>query len=82
MQPLEAPAVHTDLAALAALAVADQHRAALLVEVDLGQRERFLDAQAGAPEHNDQTRARAPWTPSPAWRMTATISSTGGGSAG
>jgi hypothetical protein len=30
-------------------------RSALLVEVDLGQRERFLDAQASAPQHDDQT---------------------------
>jgi hypothetical protein len=50
-QLLEAPLVHADLAALAALAVADQQRSAVLVEVDLGQRERFSDAQAGAPQH-------------------------------
>jgi hypothetical protein len=48
------PVVHADLAAAAALATADEHCAAAGVEVSLGERERFVDAQPGAPEHNDQ----------------------------
>ena len=52
-QLLPAPLVHADLAAAPALAVADQDRSAAAVEVVLGERERFLDAQPGAPEHDD-----------------------------
>ena len=48
------PVVHADLAAAAALAAADEHCAAAGVEVGLGERERFVDAQPGAPEHDDQ----------------------------
>ena len=48
------PVVHADLAAAPALAAADEHRAAARVEVGLGERERFVDAQPGAPEHHDQ----------------------------
>ena len=58
-QVLPAPVVHADLAPTAALAVADQQRAAPGVEVVLCERERFVDAQAAAPEHDDQ-RAQAP----------------------
>ena len=58
-QLLPAPLVHAELAAFAALAVADQQRAAPGVEVVLCERERFVDAQAAAPEHDDQ-RAQAP----------------------
>jgi hypothetical protein len=43
------PLVHADLAATAALAVADQQRPAARVEVVLRERERFLDAEPGAP---------------------------------
>ncbi len=79
---LQAPFVHADLAAAAALAVADQDRAAARVEVALGERERLLDPQPGAPQTTITARSRAPWRSSPAWRITATISSTVGGSAG
>ena len=48
------PVVHTDFAAAAALAAADEDRAAAGVEVSLGERERFVDAQPGSPEHDDQ----------------------------
>jgi hypothetical protein len=48
------PVVHADLAAPAALAAADEQRSAARVEVGLGERERLVDAQAGAPEHDDQ----------------------------
>jgi hypothetical protein len=42
---LPAPAVHADLAALAALAAAHQDRPAGTVKVALGERERFADPQ-------------------------------------
>jgi len=48
-----APAVHADLAALAALPVPDQHGTAAAVQIAFGQRERFADPQSGAPEHDD-----------------------------
>jgi hypothetical protein len=51
---IEAPVVHADLAPLAALALPDQDRAAPKVEVWLGQRHRFPNAESGSPEHNDQ----------------------------
>ena len=41
---LPAPVVHADLAPAPALAAADQRRAATLVEIGLGERERFLDS--------------------------------------
>jgi hypothetical protein len=47
------PRVHADLAALAALAATDENRAARRVEVALGQPQRFVDAQPGAPEHDE-----------------------------
>ena len=58
-QLLPAPLVHPDLAPAAALAVADQDRSAPVVEVVLGERERLLDAQPGAPEDDDH-RSHAP----------------------
>ena len=79
---LPAPGVHADLAAAAALAVPDQDRSETRVEVVLGQSQRFIDAQPRPPEQHDQARMRAPWLLSPAARMTATISSTVGGSGG
>jgi len=50
----EAPVVHADFPAPAALAVTHEDRAAAAVEDELGEIERFLDAQAGAPEDDDQ----------------------------
>ena len=47
------PAIHTDLAALIALAMADEQRAAFGIEVGLVERERFADPQPGAPEYDD-----------------------------
>jgi len=52
---LPGPAIHPDLAPLAALAVADQDWAATRVQIALGQRKRLADPQAGAPQHDDQT---------------------------
>jgi hypothetical protein len=48
------PAVHADLAALAALAAPHQDRATGTVKIALRQRERLADPQARAPEHDDQ----------------------------
>jgi hypothetical protein len=48
------PAVHPDFTALAALSSADEHGAAVSVEVALLERERFADSQAGAPEQDDE----------------------------
>ena len=49
---------HADLSTAATLAASNEHRATPAVEVKLGQIERFLDPQPGAPEHSDQS-ARA-----------------------
>jgi hypothetical protein len=38
-----------------ALAAADQERAAALIEIALGERERFLDAQSSPPHDHDET---------------------------
>jgi hypothetical protein len=56
------PLVHPDLAASTALAAAYQDRAAPRVEVVLGERERFVDAQTGAPEHDDHRAQPEPVT--------------------
>ena len=56
------PPIHADLAALAAFASADEDRAALAVEVTLRQGQGFADAQAGAPQHDDQrSNAQSVW---------------------
>jgi hypothetical protein len=55
LQLLPGPVVHADFAPAAALAAADEDCAAAWVEVRLGERECFVDAQAGAPEHDDQS---------------------------
>jgi hypothetical protein len=46
--------------ALAALAMADQQRAAGGVEVWLGEAHRLADAKAGPPEHGDQCAQAEP----------------------
>jgi hypothetical protein len=56
---LPPPPVHPDLAPPAALAVADEQRAAARVDFVLGERERLVNAQAAAPEHDDH-RAQPP----------------------
>jgi hypothetical protein len=38
---------------VAALAATHEHRPASRVEIELGQVERFLDAQPGAPQHDN-----------------------------
>jgi hypothetical protein len=63
--------------------VADQNRAAVHVKVALGERQRFADAQPGAPEHDAiRPRSLIASLSSPAACITAMISSTVGGSAG
>src|SRR4051795_485803 len=54
MEFVPAPRVHADRAATAALAATHEQRAAPVIEIGFGQRERFLYAQAGAPEDDDQ----------------------------
>jgi hypothetical protein len=49
------PAVHSDLATFASLAVPDEDRAAIMIQVGFGERERLTDSKTGAPEHDDQT---------------------------
>jgi len=44
LQLLPAPCVHTDLAAASALAATDEQRAAAVIQISFGKRERFLDA--------------------------------------
>jgi hypothetical protein len=75
------PSGPSDLATLAALAVADQDRAATQIKVALGKRQRFAGPQSGAPEHDDQA-TQPDRVVVVAACMTAMISSTVGGSAG
>jgi hypothetical protein len=51
---LPAPPVHADLAALAALAAANEHRAGRAVGIVFGGRQRLADAQASPPQHDDE----------------------------
>lgn len=54
LELLSPPPVHADLAAFAALAMADQDRASAWVQVALGQRQRLHDPQSGAPQDDYQ----------------------------
>jgi hypothetical protein len=47
------PSVHADLPTAPTLAAPDQQRAAALVEIALGESERFVDAQPGSPHDHD-----------------------------
>jgi hypothetical protein len=47
------PAIHSDLAALIALTVADEQRATDRVEVGLVERERLADPNPGTPQDDD-----------------------------
>ncbi|MDQ6840899.1 MAG: hypothetical protein M3025_00540 [Actinomycetota bacterium] len=51
---LPGPAVHPDLASLAAFPAPNEHGGAAAVQVALLESERFADAQPGAPEQDDQ----------------------------
>ena len=81
-QVLPAPVVHADLAPATVLAIADQKCAAPRVEIALGEIEHSWIRRPARHSTTISPRSRSPPTPSPAWRMTATISSTRGGSAG
>jgi hypothetical protein len=48
------PVVHSDPAAASALATSDKQGVASLIEIGLGEGERFLDAQPGSPGDHDQ----------------------------
>jgi hypothetical protein len=54
LELLPRPVVHSNLAAAATLAASHQQRPAARVQVGLGERERLVDAQPGAPAHDDQ----------------------------
>lgn len=51
---LEPELIHPGLAAFVALAVADQQRPALLVDVGLVERQRLGDPQPATPQDSDQ----------------------------
>ena len=53
-QLLPPPGVHADLAPTTTLALAHEQRPPPRIEVALAQRERLLDTEPGAPEHDDQ----------------------------
>jgi hypothetical protein len=53
LEVLPAPVVHADLAA-AALAATHEQRAATRVKVRFAERESLVDAQARAPQHDDE----------------------------
>ena len=50
---LKCPAVHSDFASPPALPGSHQDRAAVHIEIGLGERERFADPQPCPPEHDD-----------------------------
>jgi hypothetical protein len=49
------PLVHAEFAASAALASPHQKRSPATVKIGLAERQRFVDAKAGAPQHDDQS---------------------------
>jgi hypothetical protein len=76
------PTAHADFAPAATLAAPYEQRAASLVKIVFSQFQRLVNAEPGSPEDHDE-RAHPPAVrTSPAARMTATISSTLGGSVG
>ena len=56
LELLPGPLVHPDLAAMAALAAPHEQRPAASVQVALVERQGLVNAQSGAPEHDDQSR--------------------------
>jgi hypothetical protein len=79
---LPGPAVHADLAALAALAVTDQDATDRGVQVTLGKASASLIRRPARHNKTMSVLVRKPYGVSPAQRMIATSSSTVGGSAG
>jgi hypothetical protein len=82
LQSIPGPVIHPDLAAPAALAAADEDGASGSVEVALGEVKRLADSQTGTPQDHHQRPQASAVRPITAARMTATISSILGGSAG
>ena len=66
----------------AVLAAPRQKRPAARIQVSLGERERLVDPQAGSPQHDDQAAQPATVHAVSGGRITVTISSIVGGSAG
>jgi hypothetical protein len=80
---LPPPSVHTNLAPLAALAAPNEHGTGDAVEIALGQRaSASLIRNPARQSTMISARTRRPSGDPPAARMTVTISSTVGGSAG
>jgi hypothetical protein len=59
LQFFPAPRVHSQFAAAAALATVDKQRAAAVVQVGFGERERFLDSWPCAPQDHNQAAQSA-----------------------
>ena len=76
------PRVQANLAAFAVLPGADQHRPAGRIKIGLRESQCLTDPQPSAPQHHDDRPQPIAVDIGPAARITATISSTGGGSAG
>jgi hypothetical protein len=60
LEPAPATRVHADLAATSALAATHEQRAAPVIEIAFGERQRFLDTQPGAPKDHDQAAQASP----------------------
>ena len=54
MQLLPTPGVHADLSTPTSLSSADEQGASSLIEISLGERKRFLDAQSRSPQDDDE----------------------------
>jgi len=77
------PSGHPDFASLAAFPRPNEHGAAAAVEIAVLERVRFTYAQPSAPQQDDhRAKPVSVGTVVDRARMTATISSTVGGSAG
>jgi hypothetical protein len=74
--------IHPNLAALAALAMADEDAASLSVKVTLSHASASLMRNPARQSNTTRARVLSPCGRSPATRITVTISSTDGGSAG
>jgi hypothetical protein len=55
LELLPGPLIHPDLAATATLAAPHEQRAAPAIEVALVEQQGLVDAQPGAPQHDDQS---------------------------
>jgi hypothetical protein len=82
LELLPAPGIHADLAASAALSSADEDAALRWVEIVSASASASLTRRPARQSRTISARVRRPDGPSPARRITATISSTVGGSAG